>query len=70
MSDELARSLRKNEKKRFFVTVEEVFGDTFVIHAKDEAEVRKIINDSISNNYSPVQRGSGYQRHIRIDADE
>ena len=69
MSDELARSLRKNEKKRFFVTVEEVFGDTFVIHAKDEAEVRKIINDSIPGNYSPVQRGGGYQRHIRIDPD-
>ena len=70
MSDELARSLRKNEKKRFFVTVEEVFGDTFVIHAKDEAEVRQIVNDSIQDNYSPSKTGGGYQRHIRIDADE
>ena len=59
-----------SKKKRFFVTVEYVFSDTFVIHAKDEAEVRQIINDSIPDNYSPAQTGGGYQRHIRIDADE
>lgn len=62
--------VRKNMKKRFVATVEEVFRDTFVIHAKDEAEVRQIINDSIPDNYSPAQTGGGYQRHIRVDADE
>ena len=63
-------SVRKNRKKRFVATVEEVFRDTFIIHAKDEAEVRQIINDSIPDNYSPAQTGGGYQRHIRVDADE
>ena len=62
--------IQKNRKKLFFVTVEDVFSDTFVIHAKDEAEVRQIVNDSIQDNYSPAQTGGGYQRHIRVDADE
>lgn len=60
---------QKKRKRRFVATVEEVFQDTFVIHAKDEAEVRKIINDSIPDNYSPAQTGGGYQRHIRVDPD-
>lgn len=62
--------VRKNRKKRFVATVEEVFQDTFVIHANDEEEVRQIINDSIPDNYSPAQTGGRYQRHIRVDMDE
>jgi hypothetical protein len=59
----------KKGLRRFIATVHEQFSGTYEIEAKDEAEAKKVIEDSIPDDYCPSQDGSGYRRQIYIDTD-
>lgn len=60
---------KKGKKRKFIATVMERFSDTFVVLAEKEEETRKIVNDGIPDDYSPVQTGGGYGRTVDIDPD-
>lgn len=55
--------------RRFVATVKESFSDTFTLEAKDEADARRIVEESIPDDFSPAQTGGGYRRVVYIDPD-
>ena len=55
--------------RRFVATVKESFSDTFTLEAKDEADARRIIDESMPDDFSPAETGGGYRREIYIDPD-
>lgn len=59
----------KKGMRRFVATVKESFSDTFTLEAEDEADARRIVDESIPDDFSPAQTGGGYRREVYIDPD-
>lgn len=65
----MAKEESENGLRWFVATVHEEFSGTYRIQAKDEAEVKKIVEDGIPDDYSPSGTGDGYRRQVYVDPD-
>lgn len=65
----MAKEKPEKGKRWFIANVHEEFSDTFRIQAKDAEEAKRIVDESIPDDFSPAQTGEGYRRHIYIDPD-